>query len=113
MVLEQAKDRVARGVINTILKGIETEKIHPNDAQKIASLALSKLNAIRNEFELPRIYAELAEKWPIFLTLETIEKGIVDRKEEHEVIQGALHLIEHGKIDQAVESIKRETGDDV
>lgn len=112
MLSADKKDEVAKVILDVLIKLLEKKKITDEQGREMAKVATEEIYKAKNDFDLPKIYSVLSQKWPIFKSNEIIELGNVDKKEETEVAKGVEELIRAGKLDRALMLARTETEDD-
>ena len=109
MFTSEDKNSVAQEILNILIKLLEENKITDEEGREMAQVATFEIENAKNEFDLPQIYANLSQRWPIFQQNATIEFGKVDIKQETEVAKGVEELIRAGKLDSALLLARTET----
>ena len=102
-------DKTQIDILECVAVGIERGILKEEDLPKIAEFVLSKIDLIKNEYQLEAFLPELSAKWPIFSTIEKVEKADTVAEQDEEAANSALILLKHGKIDKALSLVKNIT----
>lgn len=106
---QEQRDAIEKSIAELIIKGLREGLIQEEDLSPIGKFVLEKIDIIQTEEQMVAFLTELAQKWPLFSNILTIEKGKVTENSESQVAQNVLDLAKEGKIDQAVDLAKTAT----
>ncbi len=102
-------NEIYQSILDAVVKGLETKEIEAYEATEIAEYVLDNVERLQSEVEIGRFYKELAELWP-FLDILTSEQAFENQeKMESEATEGALSLLQHGKVEEAIAITKAAT----
>lgn len=102
-------DKIQVDILEDIASGLEQGILKEEELPSIADFVLSKIDNIKNHYELDTFLTGLSSKWPIFSNINKIQQGEVREAEDKEETQGILTLLKHGKIEQALNLAKHAT----
>jgi len=103
------KDIIYKKIIDIIINALEVNDIEEHEAERIAQFTLDGMSNIVSESQLGDFYDDLSSRWEIFTPLLKEIEGSRREKVENEMSEGALTLLEHGRIDDALKLAKTAT----
>lgn len=106
MDIESLRNKVLNDVADILISCVENKTMSENDFPPIATYVLERIAVVKNEEEMGHFLEELSERWPIFSSLASLQKGHNQEKVDSEVAEGVLHLTKSGKIDEALSLAK-------
>lgn len=106
---EALRSSVLNDVVDILISCVEKGAMTEEDFPPIATYALEKIEKVNSDEEAATFLKELAEKWPVFSSLATLQEGHNQEKVEGEVAEGVLQLAQSGKIDEALSLAKSTT----
>ncbi len=93
-------------ILDIILGGLDAGDLEAYEASEIAEFIVGKVEALEGENSVNDFYSQVAELWP-FMEALLEEKNAEDQeKMETEKLEGALSLLKHGKVDDALNIVK-------
>lgn len=105
--LAQYKEEVENKILDAITKGLEEEKITPEDSQVIAGYVLENISSVQDKQGILNIFAEMQKRWPIFTDIIELEKGMEDRQAEMAAASNIAHMIKTGQASTATKQAKQ------
>lgn len=96
-------------VLDVVVKGLESKEIEAYEATEIAEYVLDNVEKLQSEAEIAGFYKELAELWPFLDVLSEEQSFENQEKIESEATEGALALLQHGKVEEAIAVAKAAT----
>src|SRR5258708_29100981 len=80
------KEKMGERVTRRLSQGIKEKEVTEDQATEIAAYILDNIDKTSNSLEVLNFLTELAQKWPLFSQLLTIEHGqIIEKKEDDAV----------------------------
>ena len=96
------KKNLERMIIDTMTNSLEKQKLAESELQTISKFVLEHIDRINNHQQLVSFVDQLSAKWPIFLTIDQIERGEEKKFTETEAAKTMLNLIKNGKSNEAL-----------
>lgn len=100
---------IYKHILETILVGLDSKQLEDYQTSEIAEFILGKVEKLQTEQEAVSLYEQIAELWPFMDML--LEKSQIENLEkvEDEVSEGAVTLLKHGKVEDALRLVKTVT----
>lgn len=102
----EKKKEIETALVEIVTKALTEDVLTEEDAPKVASFILDKINNVKTQEELLTFLRELSAQWSIFTPLLVIESGEVKEKSEEKAIEHVEALAEHGNIEEALQAAK-------
>ncbi len=96
-------------ILDIVLLGLESGGLEAWESSEIAEYVLGKVEKIESESDTYKLYEELSSMWPFLEMLMDEQKADMQEKREGEISEGALTLLQHGKVDDALDLVKTAT----
>lgn len=110
MVLTQEQSNfIYKHILDVILLGLESGELEAYESSEIAEYVLGKVERLESERDVVGFYKELSELWPFLEVLMDETNKENQEKMEAEAAEGALTLLKHGKVDDALDLVKTAT----
>lgn len=108
-LLSEQVNAIYKHILDSILIGLDSGEIEAYQSSEIAEFILGKVEKLQTDQEAIGLYQQIAELWPFMDTL--LEKSQLENLEkvEGEVSEGAVTLLKHGKVDDALKLVKTAT----
>lgn len=108
-LLSEQVNAIYKHILDTILLGLDSGELETYQSSEIAEFILGKVEKLQTEQETIGLYQQIAELWPFMDTL--LEKSQLENLEkvESEVSEGAVTLLKHGKVEDALRLVKTAT----
>ena len=108
-VTKEHKDHILNQIVETAITALENDTLAEDQLQVIANYTLSAIDTITTGEQMVTFLSGLSEKWPLFASIEQLEKAQTQEKVESEVAEGVLTLAKTGNIDDAIKLAKSVT----
>jgi len=105
---EQA-NAIYKHILDAVILGLESKEIEAYEASEIAEYVLDKVEKLQSETEVNKLYEDLSDLWPFLDVLMQEQRTENQEKFEGEATEGALALLQHGKVDDALALAKSAT----
>lgn len=110
MALTQEQiDRTYKKILDEVVVGLEAGDIEAYEASEIAEYVLGKVEEIESEQAISNFYEQIVDLWPAMDNLLSDKRTEDIEKKEQEASEGALALLQQGKIDEALSVAKTAT----
>lgn len=103
-------NEIYQHILNAVITGLEAKEIEAHEAPEIAEYVLDNVEKLQSEVDIHRLYQDLAELWPFLDVLVSEENSENQEKMEGEATEGALALLQHGKVEEAMALVKKANG---
>ncbi len=106
---QEQSNAIYKNILSALQGGLETGEIEAYEASEIAAYILDEVEKIDDESKTNDFYTKLSEQWPFLEVL--IKQNREDQLEtmENEAAEGALSLLKHGKVEDALSVAKAAT----
>lgn len=108
-ITKEQVDIVYKKILLTLQRGLECGEIEAYEASEIASFIVGKIEQIEEEAKILDFYKSLSEQWPFLEVLIQEDVNKRTEKAEDEAVEGAIALLQHGKIEDALNIAKTAT----
>lgn len=105
----EQSNAIYKHIINTIIEGLDTGELEAWEASEIAEYVLGKVENLDTENDKFKFYEELSGLWPFLEVLLEEHVAEMVEKTEGEISEGALALLKHGKVEDALNLVKTAT----
>lgn len=103
-------NEIYQHILDAVIKGLEAKEIEAYEAPEIAEYVLDNVEKLQSELDVHKLYESLAELWPFLDVLMSDQSNENREKIESEATEGALALLQHGKVEEAITLAKSATG---
>jgi hypothetical protein len=110
---QEQRGAIENQIAELVIKGLREGLIQEEDLSPIGKFVLEKIDTLQTEEQMVAFLTEMAQKWPLFSNILTIEKGKVSENSENQTAIDVLGLAKEGKIDEAVDLAKSVTAPEV
>lgn len=100
---------IYKHILDNILLGLESGALEPYQSSEIAGYIVGRVEKLDTEQDASNLYQQIAEEWPFMEVLLDDSKAQNLEKVEDEVSQGAVALLRHGKVEDALKLVKTVT----
>jgi hypothetical protein len=101
--------KIEREIIETTLPVFEKNEVSEDDLRQIATIVLDGIEGITTHEKMIELLEQLAQRWPMFLKLVTIEKGKMREDKKEGIVDDVMQLAKAGQIQQAISMAKTMT----
>ncbi len=102
-------NQIYQHILDAVVSGLESKEIEAYEATEIAEYVLDNVERLQSEVEIGVFYKELAELWPFLDVLTSEQATETQEKMVSEATEGALALLQHGKVEEAISMAKAVT----
>lgn len=100
---------IYKQILEEIANGLDSGELEEYEAAEIAQYCIDKVERLDAEVDKYRFFEELSTLWPYMEVLMEEKKVENIENTEKEVAEGAITLLSHGKVDEALGLVKTVT----
>lgn len=105
----EQSNAIYKHIIITITEGLDSGELEAWEASEIAEYVLGRVDKLESENDKYKFYEELSALWPFLEVLLEEHAAEMIEKTEGEISEGALALLQHGKVEDALNLVKTAT----
>lgn len=106
------REKIGERITLTLADALEEGAITGEEASKVAEYVLENIDKAKTSGEILDFLTDLANKWPVFGQLLTIELGQATAQKEDAALKKTEELLKENKIDEALETVEEANKDD-
>lgn len=108
---EAYRDKIGERLTRKLAQALQEQEITQEEFSAAASYILDNIDMAKDNIQLVEFLTNLAQKWPIFSDVLTIERGEIKEEKEDEVVEKTEALIKENKLDEALAVAENATED--
>lgn len=101
--LEKRRAEIEEKIVGLIASSLENGSLDEDELSTVSNFVLERIDRIKNQKELIDFVSDLSQKWPVFKSIELIERGEIQEKVEDEATDDVSNLLKKGQIDEAID----------
>lgn len=95
-----------RQIIRLMAIGVGQGNFSQDESQVVARFVLQELPKVHTDVDVSAFLAYLGQRWPIFMSLSTVDSAKTTELHKNEIINATMSKIHSGDIDGALGALK-------
>lgn len=92
------QNKIGERITRRLAQAMQDGEVNEEQFTQIGTFVLDNLGQPRNSLQVFHFLVKLANKWPLFSTLLTVEQAHIDEAKDSQAIQQVSEMIEQEKL---------------